>query len=349
MKILVRAPNWVGDTILAYPFFHALRQAFPQARIGSVCADRVQDLQFRDLVDEVHALPAACGPWARLSTLERTARSLKRSGPWDLGLSLPNSISSAWLLYRTGAKRRRGYRAEGRGLLLNEGISWDPSPERHRAQVYLDLLPAEARPSQPATEFWSSHAFDPSRAWPDVTALEPPPEPYWVVAPGSHASSRRWPSDHFAALAKRVAAETGWRGVVVGSPAESPLARELCAQAPGLEDWTGKGPVGSLWKLLRGSKLTVSNDSGLAHMASVCGSRVQVVWGGGDPRRTRPLGPAAVRITSNPVECWPCERNICPLPSPRTLQCLRGISPDRIWASIVQNPSGGHLELKLPQ
>lgn len=49
-KILVRAPNWIGDQILAYPFFHHLRAGYPGAQITAVCQPWVASVQFRHLV-----------------------------------------------------------------------------------------------------------------------------------------------------------------------------------------------------------------------------------------------------------------------------------------------------------
>ena len=121
-KIVVRAPNWIGDQVLAYPCFHYLRQGYPQAHITSVCPPWVATIQFRHLVDEVCILPQPQGSsaWARLQALEAGARLLRTQGPWDLGLCLPNSFASAWLLARAGVQWRRGYATEGRGLLLHE-------------------------------------------------------------------------------------------------------------------------------------------------------------------------------------------------------------------------------------
>ena len=54
--ILVRAPNWIGDQVLAFPFFHHLRKAYPKAHIAAVCVPWVENVQFKTLVDEVIVL-----------------------------------------------------------------------------------------------------------------------------------------------------------------------------------------------------------------------------------------------------------------------------------------------------
>jgi len=341
--ILVRSPNWIGDQIIAYPFFYHLRAAFPQARIAAICVPWVEAVQFRNLVDEVFVLPKAGKSFlAGAKNMEMLARELRSRGRWDLGISLPNSFSSAWLLFRAGAKRRRGYFNDGRALLLTEGLRLRDDGTSHRAQIFADLLPKEAPSTNSAAEFWSRNVppFDPAAAWPQTKTIEPPVEPFWILAPGSMAESRRWPAENFAATAREIHSHTGWKGIVVGGPSETLLASKLVGLTGGiLSDWTARGTVTSYWKLFNAAKFTLANDSGLAHMAAHCGtpgrSLVQVVWGAGDPKRTRPLGPAQVKLLFNPVHCWPCERNNCSQPPGRKLECLLGIGPSAVWREIA--------------
>jgi heptosyltransferase-2 len=350
-SILVRSPNWIGDQILAFPFFHYLRKAYPKARIGVACVSWVEALQFRNLIDEVIPLEKPDGPglMAKLRNLEESARAIREKGPWDMGIILPNSFSSAWMFFRAGVKERRGYNFDGRKFLLHDAIHWPIQSVEHRAQAYVNLLPEEKRPRRPVSEFWGIPAeneldedvpgeiefFNAARAWPDAEPLNPPQGNYWVLAPGSQAESRRWPIEKFVELARQIAQTTGWTGVVVGGLAESQLAESLC-EDPELKlvDMTAQGPVPYLWKIFSGAKFSVCNDSGLAHVAALCGSPVQIVWGAGDPKRTLPMGPKKIQMIFQPTECWPCERNTCRLPPGRQMECLRGIQPDAVWKEI---------------
>ncbi|RYZ71411.1 MAG: hypothetical protein EOP09_04700, partial [Proteobacteria bacterium] len=209
--ILVRAPNWIGDQVLAFPFFYQLRQAFPQARIVVACVPWVESIQFKSLVNEVHVLKVAAGSsfFAKFKQLNAHAAQIKNKvGKIDWGISLPNSLSSAWLLKRSGAELRTGYKFDGRGFLLNDGLELpdDRAGILHRAQAYLNLLPDLMRGSTPATEFFGSYpanelddkipgilkTFEENRFWPGER-MAVPEGPYWVLAPGATADSRRWP------------------------------------------------------------------------------------------------------------------------------------------------------------
>jgi heptosyltransferase-2 len=347
----VRAPNWIGDQILAYPFFHYLRQIYPSAKIVVACVPWVQAVQFRNLVDEVYHLPVPMTHTflAKWDVLEKGARALKAAGPWDLGISLPNSFYSAYFLFRAGAKVRRGYNMDGRGILLTQPVHWEKKNIRHRADAYVRLLPEDQIPQRPVTQFWGvpppddldpaipgvlDH-FDAEKAWPQSEAVEPPVGPYWVLAPGSTAETRRWPMDRFLSFAREVAKDTGWTGVIIGGPGESEVAAKMVDE-PGIKllDWTARGTVASYWKVFRNARFSLCNDSGLAHVASLCGSPVQIVWGGGNPNRTEPIGPGKVQVSFNPVDCWPCEQNLCSQPPGKKLDCLKGISPNAVWNEI---------------
>ncbi len=301
-------------------------------------------------MDDVFVLPASTDKslLSKAQALEKGARELRRLGPWDLGIALPNSFSSGWLLARAGVKKRRGYQTDGRSFLLNQGQVWGRAL-LHRADAYLKLLPEAVLPFRSSTDFWGIPAaneldpsipgvvesFDAENEWPDADPVTPPSGPFWVLAPGATAESRRWPIEFFRELARRVVQGTGWPGIIVGGLAEVGLGIELTRDSSlKLLDWTAKGSVGSYWKVFRQARFSVCNESGIAHVASLCGSPVQIVCGAANPQRTAPLGPGKVQIAFNPVDCWPCERNTCGQVASRKLDCLKGIQPEAIWNDI---------------
>lgn len=360
--ILVRAPNWIGDQILAYPFFYFLRKRYPHARIISACVPWVASLQFKAQVDDVFILEVPqknkegkTSLFTKWKAIENNALKLKQKSEsgFDLGISLPNSLSSAWLLSRAGVSNRRGYATDGRGILLNDRVKWDPDPERHRAQAYADLL-TEYKPGEiEVKEFWPREPdnpldeelpgvlsmFDAEKEWGTKDLLKPLDEPYWVCAPGATADSRRWPIEYFVELAQNLKTRLGYKVIVVGGPKEAKLADILLNSDVGAIDYTALGQPSALWKVFRDARFTVTNESGLAHVASLCGSPVHIVCGAADPRRTRPLGPGRVRVSVNPVECWPCERNTCFQPAGKQIQCLLGIRPERVEEELGVGPT----------
>ena len=215
-RILVRSPNWIGDQVMAYPFFSHLRECFPKAHIAATCVPWVDSIQFRNLVDEVFVMTPPeksssqkSSVFHRWRVLEQNANLLKKAGPWNIGITLPNSFSSAWIFYRAGVKFRQGFNADARGFLLNSALPFDVSDVDHRAQSYLKLLPKEY--SFDLDPEVMAH-FAPAAAWPDANPLAPPQEKYWILAPGATAESQRWSVEKFEALAHEIARSTSLVG-----------------------------------------------------------------------------------------------------------------------------------------
>jgi heptosyltransferase-2 len=329
-RILVRSPNWIGDQVMSYPFFLELRRRHPTAWIAAICTEWVKDIQFKGLVDEVFVLPKKKGEsfLASAKNIHEFSKKLKQNGPWDLGIAIPNSFSSALILYLAGVVERRGYDTDARGMLLTQKIKWNPSHEVHRAQAYLNLLDPEGHVELAVPD------FDPIRFWPDIEPIEPPRDAYFVIAPGATADSRRWSTPQFADLIQMITSKYGYKALIVGGNAEKEIAAQLFRRGVQIEDYTGRGWVSAHWKLFKSAKFTICNESGLAHVAALCGSKVQIICGAADPRRTRPIGPGKVQVKVNPVECWPCEKNVCLFTDERKNQCLKGISAADILEEV---------------
>ncbi len=339
--ILVHAPNWIGDQILAYPFFYYLRRFYPHAQIAVASVPWVESIQFQHLINQTFSIQRSFkSQWSR--------SPCKRNKSWDMTICLPQSFSSAWRMYRAGAQVRRGYQTDGRSFLLTEKLprhSQSHLLSFHRSEVYLFLLSLDVQQWQNFFPHSNSislqiqntlREFLPEKAWPNAEPIEPPSTPYWVLAPGSTASSRRWPTDSYIQFTRCVQKTTGWPGLVIGGRAENEIAKQLCSEEPKtLSNWIERGKnITAYWKILKNAQFVICNESGLAHLASLCGSFIHIVCGAANPRHTHPLGPGKIQISTNPIACWPCERNHCHQKRENYLQCLQGIQAETVWKEI---------------
>ena len=129
-RLLVRAPNWLGDAVMALPALEAVRRAFDGRTIILAALPSIAPM-FEERTaaapDEILAIDRA-----------RELDQLK-SARADAVLLLPNSFGSAWLARRSGAAERWGYRAGGRGWLLTRGVP-RPRARVHQVQYYLELV-----------------------------------------------------------------------------------------------------------------------------------------------------------------------------------------------------------------
>lgn len=344
-SILVRSPNWIGDQVMALPFFYKLRKTFKNAKITSLCVPWVKDIQYTDLVDEILVLDR---PNPEISILDKVTYfrdqtlKIRAAGPFEISITLSDSFSSALLLQMAKIPVRVGYQSDFRSWMLTH--KQKPSREiGPRALAYLQLLqsvvPAYIPNREDVSAALSNTAIE--KSW----GIDPARDPYrslkasvnnryYVIAPGATADSRRWPVDSWIDLCRRIYEKYQIPGIVVGGAKEAPLAQRL-AREEGLKlyDGTAKSKVSELYTLFKDSQFAMTNESGLSHVSALSAPFTHVVCGAANPERTRPIGPKPVFVSFNAVSCWPCEKNDCRMKTQK-LACLLGIHPDGVFAEI---------------
>ncbi len=149
-RIVVVMPNWLGDAVMATPFLRALRRLYPEAHITAIGRPLVMPvLAGLPHVDELHECPKGG---------ESQAARWMKPNRFDLGILLPNSFRSAWMLWRGGVKRRLGYSRGGRSLLLTDRLSAVPRNDQQRR---LDQQKSAAIHTLGGPQLYSGTAIEP--------------------------------------------------------------------------------------------------------------------------------------------------------------------------------------------
>jgi ADP-heptose:LPS heptosyltransferase len=114
-----------------------------------------------------------------------------------------------------------------------------------------------------------------------------------LVHPGSGSPRKNWAPELFARLIRVLDAPV--RLVVGEADSRAAAAIEACfgQPIPRLE----RPPLNELAARLAGCRAYVGNDSGVSHLAGLCGTRTVAVFGPSDPLVWRPMGPD-VRIAA---------------------------------------------------
>jgi ADP-heptose:LPS heptosyltransferase len=118
------------------------------------------------------------------------------------------------------------------------------------------------------------------------------PVDYVLLIPGGapHRPEKRWPLDHFIALARRIVS-SGLTPVVIGGPGERALGQAIVAAVPEARDLTGRTEFGDIVALGRGARWAIGNDTGPMHLAVVGGAPATVLYSAAsDPALTAPRG-----------------------------------------------------------
>lgn len=288
----IRAPNHLGDLILALP---ALRAAGADTVVVAAGLAPLVGLEFGDRI-----LPFRRGRAGFLAA----AKALRARRP-RTGVLLPPSLSSALLFRAGGVRRLRGLDTDGRGVLLADRVARERFDALHRAAGYL-MLVTDADPETPPVPTLAVADADRARAKALVSAGE---GRLVGLFPGSNASSRRWPRERFRELARRLA-QGGDRVVVFGGPEERALTTFVAGEEA--LDLGGRTDLPLLAAALASCDILVTNDSGPMHLAGAVGTPVVAMMGAGDPAATGPLGPVRELLFRADLPCVPCVKNECP-------------------------------------
>lgn len=316
-SIVVRAPQWLGDAIVATIFLDRLKKRFPSATLSVLAPPGVAPI-YEGLpeVSEVIRLP--------------TPASEIRRRNFDVAYILPRSLRTALEMALARVPRRIGYAGDFRRLLLTDAVPYDPS--LLYAHRYLRLIGEEALPLADIQPRFPEARPDAEtqRALFGRLAADLP-RPILGVGPASVAPSRTWPAERFAAVARQFLKETNGSVLVFGSPAEAAVAERIAAAAgSNAINTAGKINLPQLGWAMNLCDAVVVNDSGLMHVAAAFGKEGVVVFGASDPRFALPPSGRMMPLQRRDLFCVPCLRNHCVRFGAGQIECLKSIGADAV-------------------
>jgi heptosyltransferase-2 len=337
MRLLVVAPNWIGDALLAQPLLALLKARHPGAGIDALAPAWTAPVLAR--MPEIDAVVPTRFEHGELALAARWRLGRGMRGAYDAAWVLPNSFKSALVPVFAGVQKRVGFVGEQRYGLLNVVHRLDEQRLPLMADRYAQLAvaPGEAVPRPlPRTGL----RVDPANRASAIGSLRlDPSRPVVAFCPGAeYGPAKRWPAEHFAALAMRLA-ERGWQVWLFGSDKDQPVAADIAAAAPGADvtDLCGRTNLASAIDLLSLASVVVSNDSGLMHVAAALGRPLVALYGSSSPAHTPPLDPRARLVWLQP-DCSPCYARVCPLGH---FRCMRELSPERVLGEVGALASAG--------
>jgi heptosyltransferase-2 len=339
-RILIRATNWIGDSVMTMPAVQRIRELAPTAHIAMLCPGKLTDLwrhnpYLNDLI-----------PFGRKVDLEELRRR-----QFDIAIIFPNSFRSAWECKRAHIPRRIGFGGHWRRFLLTDVVHESRAERaryesrsvdgktfrvkvfrstRHQSERYLDIVaylggnrdPAPPRVRLAIEEMPALNKFLRDDGRPVVA----------INAGAEYGPAKRWPAERFAETAIKVTEIADVRWLIVGGRGDVEISREIetrLREAPlpqsSVVNVAGKTTLLDLCALLRYCKVLLTNDTGPMHIAAALGTPTVSIWGSTSPQLTGPLSPRSI-IVREPVECSPCFLRKCPI----DFRCM-----DRIQVGVV--------------
>jgi ADP-heptose:LPS heptosyltransferase len=328
-KILIINLTRMGDLLQMTPFLGAFRQENPEVEVtllvlkefeeicgGFPFVDRVETFDGRDLVTRV------TDPGRSLVESYRAIEDIVkrlRHRKFNTVINLSFSRYSGLLTSLLDARDVRGITIDSHGnrLICHPWINHFYNMAKNREINpfnYVDFIKKIGGTSLKSPMFFAvsesgmdfADAFYRDHGVSDADFLV-------GLQPGASSESKRWPAEHFGALAEGLIGE-GSKVVLFGSPGERELGeriREVLSLPPErmethFFEMIGKTSVDQLGALLSKCDLLVTNDTGTMHLATAMGTRVvEVSLGPVYFPETGPYGEDHVVIQTE-VPCAPC-------------------------------------------
>ena len=341
--ILIIAPNWIGDAVMTQPLLASIKALYPDSTIDVLASTWVAPI-YRACSEVNKVIEAKFEhkqlQWALRKQLAKQIEQQK----YQACFVLPNSFKSALIPWLANIPLRIAYRGEMRFGLINVAldnpskINRPPMVEHYLALSTL-LKDEEQSEDQPAIQKTitphlnvSTNARQSIQSKLQSTNID---GSIYVMCPGAeYGPSKRWPTEHFAALAKElIATNPSNQIILIGSQGDHNLASEITLKAgqnPHIHNWCGSTSLDEAIALIGLSKAVVSNDSGLMHIAAALKVPQVAIFGSSDPAHTPPLSDKAKVIWLN-LPCSPCHKRECPLGH---LKCLKDILPQQVLATL---------------
>lgn len=283
----------LGDLLCAVPALRALRAAYPLAEIILIGLPWSREfvLRFPDYLDDAIEFPGFPGFPEQNPRVECFPDFLIQVHQLKLDLTLQMQGSGGIansLVMLFGARRSGGFYIPGQYCpdeeLYVEYPVHEPEVIRHlRLMDHLGIQLHGSHLEFPLT-MEDRNNFESLAHSLDIT-----PGNFICIHPGARGLDRRWSLEKFAAVGDHLA-QMGYRVVLTGSPAEAHLTQTVAAQMsyPAF-DLSGQTTLGTLGVLLSQSRLLITNDTGVSHLADALSVPSIVLFSASDPNRWAPL------------------------------------------------------------
>jgi len=334
-SVLVVAPAWVGDMVMAQSLVAALKRRAPDDAIDLLAPPYTAALGGRmPGVRDTIPIGTAHGRFDLFKRLA-TGRACRGRG-YELAIVLPGSFKSAIVPLAARIPRRRGYVGEWRYGLLNDARHLDATRLRRTVDRFVALAAEPDEPLPVALPPMLAHDADHARSVAAKFGLGSR-RPVIALCPGAEfGPAKQWPAAHFAALADRLA-DAGYATWILGSPKEASLGETIATlatarnQAAAPVNLAGRTSLLEAIDLLSLAAAVATNDSGLMHVAAALGRPLVALYGSTTPEMTPPLGDR-VKIIERTLPCRPCFQRTCPLGH---LDCLNLIPAAEVADALL--------------
>lgn len=324
VRILVKLPVKLGDTIMAAYFLRAIKEYYPDSQLHVIIAKGLTELlAFMPYVDDYYEFskkeyPGPLGNY-------RYGSMIASRQKYDLFFCIPFSFSSALMGFFTKSQMRIGYGEEHRGFLLTRSVKRPPN--LHIVEEFNYLLESHTGRS---VEFKPLNFIAESK--PSFTFSE---DNLLVVNIKSGPPSRSIPVSKAISIIHSLLLNYSCDVALTGAPNEIDYINQVktaFSDNRRVMNLAGKTSLSELFYVISKAKCMITTDSGNAHVANAVGTPTVVLFGAAHEHRAKPYYQAiSATLKSLDMACVPCESEHCKFGDNR---CLAEIPNSAILAAM---------------
>jgi heptosyltransferase-1 len=329
-SILIIRLSAIGDVVVTTPVSRALREARPNAHIAWLVEKGARDvLAGNPYLDEVIVWDRKKGglKFSDLGALRKQLGTRR----WDWAIDCQGLLRSALAARLSGARRIVGntHAKERADLLYHHRVprSETDFSSRQRCLDLLRPLGIETTDRRMVVDVSDEEARGAAQLLAELGVS--PGEPYACLVPATTWPQKHWLEERWSALADLLRSQLGLTPVVLGGPADSPLAERIAAASTGTcVAAAGKTTLKSAAAVLRGAELTVAVDTGLMHASVAVGTPTVGVCGASWWHGFKDY--EHFELVREEMKCSPCLHH----PScDGRFDCMRALTPERVLAA----------------
>lgn len=287
-NILVIAPNFVGDSILAIPFLRELKKHVGRCSIDVVTKGAgvlmYKNCPYvRDIYD-----------WNNLNI------SKMRAIHYDKAYLLKRSLSAAILAFRLGIRNTIGFDGQFRKLFLSTSVKYSRNENKHELEHFMDMLKADyIEINNKNLEFYVKE-----EALVSIKEYLNNAKKALIVAKSS-TSVKDWKVEKFAKVVDFLI-EQGYEIYFAGLKSEKKYCDDIIMNSGNgeIKNLCGELTFDEVIALISQMDLVFGVDSGFCHVASAFNKKVVTLFGPTSIEQWKPLNAKVVTLD---MPCSPCK------------------------------------------
>jgi len=279
-KILVVAPQYVGDSILVIPFLRQLRKAYPECLIDVVTKNAGKlVLEGCPYIDNI------------------CLKDDLKPNFYEKAYILKRSLSAALLAKNLKIKDTVGFGGQFREFLLTKIVKYKGT-SKHELEHFMDVLQADDIDiTDESLEYWINDA--------DVNFVQK----YFtenkkkaLIVTSSSTYVKNWTIDGFNAVIKFLN-ENNFECFIVGTDKEKYFNNQFF----GVKNLCGELTFNQISALISQMDLVFGIDSGFCHMSSAFNIKTVALFGSTSVKQWELKGKNSHTLSLN-LDCSPCKK-----------------------------------------